>query len=222
MREVECVMVSVRYAVFGLAAVALLAVTAGAAIEADGIVLAQNRQPQPRPTATAQRQPQAAQPAAPAAQPAQQPAPPPAPLRTEINRFDHWTVTCSEFSEGPRKRVCSAQLQVTQQNTNNVVLAWTVGFNNENQIVSVINTPTGVSIAPGVELRLAKATVRKLPFVTCESQRCTASIPMDSNLVRDISAVAAADVVIYAPNGSGVKFNFPLKGFDKAYAELTR
>ncbi len=93
---------------------------------------------------------------------------------------------------------------------------------NENQIVNVINTPTGVSISPGVELRLGKAAVRKMPFVSCEQQRCTATMPMDNTLARDINAVTTADVVVYAPNGSGVKFNFPLKGFDTAYAELTK
>jgi invasion protein IalB len=144
------------------------------------------------------------------------------PHRTEITRMDNWTLTCNEFSEGPKKRSCSAQLNVTQQKSNNVLLAWTVGLDNENRPVSVFQVPTGVSIAPGVELRLGRAAVRKIPFVSCEPQRCTASTPVDNNLVRDISAASTADVLIYAPNGAGVKFNFPLKGFDKAYAELAR
>ncbi len=227
-------MVSVRQLVLGVAALGFLAVTATAAIDVDTFMMAQTQTQKPaarpaaRPGSTAQqRQPAPqAQPGAQAqppqqGQPAQSP-PPPTPTRTEIVRFDHWTVTCAEFAEGPRKRVCSAQLQVTQQNTTNVVLAWTIGLNPENQPVNVINTPTGVSIAPGVELRLGKAAVRKLPFVSCEQQRCTATMPLDSTLVRDINAVQTADVVVYAPNGSGVKFNFPLKGFDKAYAELAR
>ena len=131
-------------------------------------------------------------------------------------------MTCSEFAEGPRKRICSAQLNVTQQNSNNVLLTWTIGLNNEFKPISVIQTPTGVSISPGVEVQLGKAAVRKLPFVSCEPNRCTASVPIDNSLVRDMSATQTADVVIYAPNGSGVKFNFSLQGFDKAYAEISR
>jgi invasion protein IalB len=193
-------------------------VVAGEPIDAGISVLAQRRQPPPRPAPTTPAPPPAAPAeAAPAAAP-----PAPVPHRTEILRFDNWTLTCNEFTEGAKKRVCTAQLHVTQQKSNTVLLAWTVGLDNENHPVSVIQTPTGVSIAPGIELRLGKAAVRKMPFVSCEPSRCTASIPVDNTLVRDITAAASADVVIYAPNGSGVKFNFPLKGFDKAYAELAK
>jgi invasion protein IalB len=219
-------MVSVRHIVFSLGAFGFLAVTAAAAIDSDGFVVAQGRQPPPRPAAGKTAQ-QPAPAAAPAGQPAETPQAAPAPhapvpRRTEILRFDNWTLTCNEFTEGPKKRVCSAQLQVSQQKTNNVLLAWTVGLDKENRPVSVIQVPTGVSIAPGIEVHLGKAAVRKMPFVSCEPARCTASIPVDNTLVRDISAAATADVIVYAPNGAGVKFNFPLKGFDKAYAELAK
>jgi invasion protein IalB len=210
-------MVSVRHVLFGICGFAVVAMTAGAALDADGIVLAQNRQPPPRPAPAPQH------PATPPAPETKQAAPPArVPFRTEIMRFDHWTVTCNEFAEGPKKRRCTAQLQVTQEKSNKVLLAWTVGLDNENRPVSLIQTPTGVSIAPGVELHLGKAAARKMPFVSCEPSRCTASIAVDNGLVRDMSAAESADVVIYAPNGSGVKFNFPLAGFDKAYAELAK
>jgi invasion protein IalB len=130
--------------------------------------------------------------------------------------------TCREFED--KKKVCAAQLQVTQANNNtrNVVLSWTVALDAENHAVSVLQTPTGVSIAPGVEVKLGKAAARKVPFTTCDNGRCTATLAMDRNLVRDMTATAEAEIVIYAPNGAGVQFKFPLKGFEKAYAQLTR
>ncbi|HET9902542.1 MAG TPA: invasion associated locus B family protein [Xanthobacteraceae bacterium] len=204
----------------------LAATTTVAATAAHDVLLAQGRQPQPRPAAppAVRQQPAPAHSAEtqpPKSAEPQQPKPPQVPFRTEILRFDNWTLTCNEFSEGPKKRICSAQLNVTQEKSNNVLLSWTFALDGENRPVSVIQTPTGVSIGPGVQLRLGKA-VRKMPFVSCEPQRCTASIPVDNSLIRDIGGTADADVIIYAPNGSGVKFNFPLKGFDKAYAELAR
>jgi hypothetical protein len=45
---------------------------------------------------------------------------------------------------------------------------------------------------------------------------------MDSKFVREATAAESADAVIYAINGNAVKFSFPLKGFDKAYAALPR
>jgi invasion protein IalB len=131
-------------------------------------------------------------------------------------------VTCREFAEGRKKRICTAQLQVKQSGTNNVLFAWTIGHDDDNRAMSVLQTPTGVSIPAGVDFRLGKAAARKVPFATCESGRCTATLPVDANLVRDASAAADAEVVIHAPNGAGVQFSFPLKGFAKAYAELNR
>ena len=160
--------------------------------------------------------------AQPAQPPAKGPAPPPAPvpIRTEINRFDNWVVTCNEFAEGPKKKICSAQIQVMQQGTNQVVLTWTVFVNDSKQFITALQTPTGVSISPGVELQLEKAGKRKLNFDTSDNGRCTASTTKDNTKIREVSAAPSAQVSITAINGSTVQFNLPIKGFDKAYAQL--
>jgi invasion protein IalB len=146
---------------------------------------------------------------------------PPKPERTEILHFDNWNVTCHEFAQGPKKRVCSAELQVRHAN-NNVVFAWTVGLDEQNRPVNVLQTPTGVLIGRGVELRLDKLTPRTVPFTTCDTGRCTAVLSLDEEMVRGLSTSDRAEATIYALNGNGVRFGFQLKGFDKAYAALRR
>jgi invasion protein IalB len=214
-----------------------LAAWCGAAlILTSGIAAAQNDRTAParpvprpshaRPPAPQHAVPQAqAQPIAPGAGSGGQaaapvPARPPVPLRTEIWNFDSWTTTCSEFED--KKKVCSARLQVTQSGNRNILLAWIITLNAENRPINVLQTPTGVSIAPGVELKLGKAAARKVPFTTCDNGHCTATLAMDRDLVRDMTMTAEAEIVIYAPNGSGVQFKFPLKGFEKAYAQLSK
>jgi invasion protein IalB len=203
---------------------ALFATTAAAVAQGErpAVVRPPARPPHARPApAPTHPQAQAQTPAAAAAQPAAAP-PAPVPVRTEIWNFDSWSTTCHEFED--KKKVCSAQLQVTQvnNNTRNVVLAWTIGLDAEKHAISLLQTPTGVSIAPGVEVKLGKAAPRKVPFTMCDNGRCTATLAMDRNLVRDMTAASEAEVVIYAPNGAGVQFKFALKGFEKAYAQLTR
>ncbi len=199
--------------------------------------IAQNASP-PRPS----RPPAASAPSTafppPVAQPAPAPPAPPAeanhgqagapgapvqlPTRTEILNFENWVVTCNEFAEGPRKRVCSALLQIAQQNTNQTVFTWAVGIDNNKQMVTVIQTPTGVVIPPGVELKVGKLPPQKVPFASCDTGRCVASMPMDANLLREMTTVQSAEAIIQGTAGNTVTFNIQMKGFDKAYAVLSR
>jgi invasion protein IalB len=158
----------------------------------------------------------------PAGAPAQQAPQPQIPTRTEILNFDGWVVTCNEFAEGARKRICQAVLQIVQQNTNQVVFSWTVGIDNNKQLVTVMQTPTGVAIPPGVELRIGRSPARKIPFASCDTGRCIATLIMDSTLVRDMSTTPTAEAVIQGLQGNNVQFNIQMKGFDRAYAVLTR
>ena len=160
----------------------------------------------------------------PAPQPAQTqaPPPPPVPQRTEILRFDNWTVTCLFFVEGPKKHSCSArlQVQVQQSGSTQTLMAWTVFPNESNQFVTDLQTPTGVSIAPGVQVEFDKKAKRTLPFESCDTGHCTAVSTMDNAFIHDVSTAQAAEVAIHAQNGQTIQFNIPLKGFDKAYAQL--
>jgi invasion protein IalB len=172
---------------------------------------APSSRPAPRPPAPA--------PEAPAAQ-GQTTPPPPAPQRTEITRFDNWVVTCNDFTEGPKKRVCSAQINVQQQGTNQVIMTWSVFVNDAKQFVTALLTPTGIMIAPGVDLQPEKGAKRKINYESCDNGRCTAAVTMDAAMIREVSAASSAQVSITAINGNTVQFNIPIKGFDKAYAHL--
>jgi invasion protein IalB len=129
-------------------------------------------------------------------------------------------VTCNEFAEGARKRVCEAVLQIVQQNSNQVLFNWTVTSNASKQFVTIMQTPTGVVIAPGVELRVGQAPTRKIPFATCETGRCVATLTMDTALLCDMAASATAEATIQGSQGNTVQFNIQMKGFDRAYSFL--
>jgi invasion protein IalB len=205
-----------------LVLLALLTATAGAQ---------PSTQPTARPAAPAPRAPAAPAPKGEAAQPpgAAAQAPPTAaaqaqqvPARTEILRFDNWIVTCNEFAEGPHTRTCSALLQILQQDTNQTVFAWTIAVDNSKQMVTILQTPTGVAIPPGVELRMGKTPTRKVPFATCDPGRCVATMPMDAGLLREIVTTPTAEAVIQGSQGNTVQFTIQMKGLDKALAALSK
>jgi invasion protein IalB len=152
----------------------------------------------------------------------QAPTHPQIPTRTEILNFENWAVTCNEFADGPRARRCSALLQILQQNTNQIVFTWTVALDERKQPVAVMQTPTGVVIPPGVELRVGKLPSQKIPFASCDSGRCVATTTLDANLLREMTISPTAEAVIQGSQGNTVQFNIQLKGFDRAYAVLSR
>jgi invasion protein IalB len=196
--------------------------------------MAQNPPPArtpPRPAAPAPAAPVAPAPPTPAtpsvqapaapAQPQAEAAPPPEPTRREILRFENWIVTCDEFAEGPRTRSCSAVTQAFNQNKQ-LVFQWTVTMDKDKQLMAVMQTATGVSIPPGVELRLGKSAPHKIPYVACESGGCVARSNIDANLLRDLTGSPTAEVVIQGSQGNTVQFPVGMKGFERAYAVLTR
>lgn len=155
------------------------------------------------------------------AQPAPAPTPPPQPYKTEILNFDNWTVTCRDFAEGKRKHICFAALQIIQQNNNQVVFSWTIGTDDENRQLMTFQSPTGVAITPGITLKLTKGE-KTVPYTACETGHCLATLPLDANLVREITATPDAQAIIHASDGRDVQINIPTKGFDKAYAALPK
>jgi len=152
---------------------------------------------------------------------AQAPAPQ-VPTRTEILNFENWAVTCNEFADSPKAKRCSALLQILQQNTNQIVFTWTVAMDDRRQLVAVMQTPTGVVIPPGVELRVGKLPSQKIPFASCDPGRCIATTTVDANLLREMTTSPTAEAVIQGSQGNTVQFNIQLKGFDRAYAVLSR
>jgi invasion protein IalB len=162
--------------------------------------------------------PAAQPPAAPAAPAAQAPAAQPEPIRTEIVKHDNWTVTCREFAD--KKRSCSGVLQVVQAQNNQTLFVWIIGKNSDGKVMSVLQTPTGVAIAPGVEVKLTRGAARKAVYVNCETNRCEATMDIDEAFSRDASASDNVEATIYSTTGQGVKFTLPFKGFDRALAAV--
>src|SRR5580704_9564011 len=199
---------------------AMLIVSSGAAAQVSGRPAAAAKPqtqgaPSPRPNPTQQLGASAVAQVAPASSPA---AAPSAPLRVETVVYDSWTVSCRDTVGGTAKKTCSMSMQVIDQNRGQVLLVWTIGRNNEGNMLTAIQTPSGVLIKKGVELKLGNTAAHKLDYTACEQARCEASGPVDAAMTKDLTAAANATVTIYAVDGRGINFNMPTTGVDKAFA----
>lgn len=177
-------------------------------------VLAQAKQPASPKTAASPSQAAAPGPQQGAA------APPPA-EKTETTNFENWILNCREFVEGPKKRACAMTVSVRKTDTNRTVLSWTVRQNDKGQLVSVVETLPGISITPGIQLKLETgAAPRKVPIEICEPNWCSGVLPMDKSFIQEIAASSKVTVIVTSSAGQPFTFEFPIKGFEKAYAKM--
>lgn len=142
--------------------------------------------------------------------------------RTETINYDNWILTCREFLEGTKKRTCSATVALQRSETGQIVLALTVQLNDQGRTTASLQTPTGVAITPGIELKFDKAAARKAAYDSCEPSYCVANLTADTSLIRDASVSGMMTVVVQSSEGKPVSFEFPIKGFDKAYVKMTK
>jgi invasion protein IalB len=165
-------------------------------------------------------QPQVATPSAPAA--AQtgnaggQPATPQVRWKDGGN-FGSWQVQCQEANA----KICRAILQVIRDKQ--VIMAWLVGADGKGVMQNVLQTPTGVLVSAGVDIKVASAPARHANYAACGPQACSASFPLDDAFIKEASAAAeGTHVVMYAANGQSVDFGIPTTGLDKAVAALKK
>jgi invasion protein IalB len=171
------------------------------------------------PAASAPQAPQ--RPAAPPVREAQQQQPrQDTPQRFETTIYGPWRVICQKPADAPKK-VCTANLRVYDQKRQRVLLIWAISRNAEGALVLLLQTPTGVQVREGVELKLGNGPAHRLKYVACMPRHCQASITLDAALVKQAMGANDATASITLLNGRAVQFNMSIKGIDKALGALS-
>jgi len=142
------------------------------------------------------------------------------PVRIETIVYDAWTLSCRDNTEKAQKKSCSAQMRVVEQNKQSAILAWVIGRDAQGALRTVIQTPTGVQIAKGAELKFGSGKSFILPYITCDAQRCESGSEMDDDFLREAEAATATTVTIVSSDGRAVTFSFSVKSIDKVLAAM--
>lgn len=148
------------------------------------------------------------------------PAPTPQVTKSETVPVGNWLLMCNDYANATVKRACTAKLQIVDGKTNAVAFIWEIGLTNDKKVTSIMHFPTGVMIAPGVQLRIGKATPHKLAFTSCAPSECTAQFPADPAFIKEVAANQSIEAVILAINGSTPTFTINPAGIDKVYAQI--
>lgn len=153
-------------------------------------------------------------------------ATPPAPTATGNMQWETegvyggWRVRCPvPRAEGSH---CIAALGITQKDTGKTVMSWSMTIGKSGSPVALLETPTGVQLSSGIEIKLGEAPARKIPYLNCLPTRCTAVTPMDAAFVKDMIATKQANIKIAVTNGRSLDFGLPLDGFAEALAAVSK
>lgn len=162
--------------------------------------------------------------AAPAlAQQAPEQTPPPRPqeevVRVETMREGAWTLTCQEFAQPSGRTVCNGLLQMTREGTNDIIFVWRIGRDEEDRVVGLLQSLTGVLIEPGITLVAARAE-RQVPFTACEPGFCTGIFPIDAAFASESAGAETLEATVTSSNGQRVQFRVPVNGLDAVIAAV--
>jgi invasion protein IalB len=144
------------------------------------------------------------------------------PIRTETTTYDNWTLICRTALDAKSQKTCYGELKLIDRERQATLLSWIIGRNQQSVLHSVFQTPTGVEIGKGAQLRLAPGKVRTLPFVVCETGRCEAALQMDPAVLDEVLKATEATLAITVTDGRQINFNMPLKGIANIIAEMGR
>lgn len=135
-----------------------------------------------------------------------------------VGTFGSWQVRCQKNNN----KICTAVLEVIDNDKKQVLMAWLIGPDQRGGLQTALQTPSGVLVGNGIDIKLANAPARHLNYLSCLPQQCTAVSPMDEAFIKEALAAPKADVTVYAANGKSLAFGIPVTGIDKALAAIRK
>jgi len=146
---------------------------------------------------------------------------PAAPVRTETINFGSWILTCRSNVGKESKKVCSAELKMVDKERQATLFTWIIGRNAQGALYSVFQTPTGLELPKGAQLKFDAGSTRTIPFSICESQHCEVSAEMSRAFVDEVKKATEATVIVTAADGRQINFTMPLNGISNVLSEIS-
>lgn len=141
------------------------------------------------------------------------------PVKKTTETIGTWTLTCATQDEKTR---CGLQQQLANKKNKQVVASAIIRIAKDGGAELVLETPTGILLAPGVTIAVDGQEAGKAPFTACAPRGCEASITIDQNLINALAKGKAFSVTVKSIRGKDLSLQFQLDGFTKAYAAFKK
>lgn len=132
--------------------------------------------------------------------------------------FDGWIVSCIEAAD-KSKRCAMTQSRIIAK-TKQLLFALSIARGNDNNFVSVLTTPTGVSIRDGIRVSVDGADPLQVPYDVCGPRACQARVALDEAFIKRMIDGTKASANFVLANKRMIQPEVDLKGFKAAYAYM--
>jgi len=134
--------------------------------------------------------------------------------------FQDWRAKCVT-TENSAKPSCHIFQDLIQKESGKRVLHMAIGQLPDKQSVAVIITlPLGISLPPGLNVRVDKHDARQIPLQSCFANGCQAAFELDAQWKAQLTKGNAAEVIFYNLKGQPIGIPVSLKGISAALRAL--
>ncbi len=138
----------------------------------------------------------------------------------ESRVFRDWQLECEQpQADGPR--VCQISQRFVNQDDNRTLLHIAVGYSvREDRPAAIFTLPLGISLPPGLLVRVDQGESRRLPIEHCLPTGCRAYLALEESLLAEFKAGLAAQVTVHDLNRKPVPIPVSLNGFTAGFNAL--
>lgn len=134
--------------------------------------------------------------------------------------FQDWGVRCEKPKNAPKETCFIFQNHVTKKD-HKPVLRIAVGYiPSKDQPVAIITMPLGISLPPGVQIKVDDNEPVHVPVERCEPQGCRAGVILGDKLLGQFKAGTTAKITFDDGARHPITVPVSLKGFTAGLASL--
>jgi len=141
---------------------------------------------------------------------------------TDGQSFKDWRAKCVAI-DGKAKTATSCHIfqDLLQKESGKRVLHIAIGhLPNKQPLAVIITLPLGISLPPGLSLRVDEKDTRQAPLQACFANGCQAAFELEPKWEKLLSAGKSAEVIFYNIHNKPISIPVSLRGISAAIRAL--
>jgi invasion protein IalB len=138
----------------------------------------------------------------------------------EGTKFGNWTAKCEE-SKGKVQGGCFIFQNLVLREGGQRVLQFAVGYvATTNEPIALLSLPLGISLPPGVTIRIGDGAPTRVIVERCEPNGCRAGLKLKPDLLRQLSEGTQLTVTFHDAERRSIDVPLSLEGFAAGLGSL--
>jgi len=139
----------------------------------------------------------------------------------KIQKFGDWAVGCSDLPEG--KKSCGMVQQHTMKDSGTPVMKVLINKPDKKADANcAITLPLGILLPPGVGIQIDEAKMAVYPIQVCTQAGCIVAFKLDKKRLATLKKGTKMTVAFANFSGKEIRIDASLKGFSKAYGNISK